>query len=1091
MNPAQFMNAHTRIRDLDGDLLLRDLVLNITLILIFVFLTHYYLNQTSTKRVSFIVHRMFVGVLYSILGTALYYFSVQISDGSLLNFRASVYFLAAYFGGGLSAFVTFALMLSLRLVIGVTPQFGNLQFLIVEILFVVIICLIFKYVRHFVLKWICGAVLLNSVYIFTVSEIQSLSLPILGIHLSFQSACILLVSLFLHYLNQNHNYRLLVIQKDREMLEMLRMQTGFAFKIQKRNTNFEYLVLEGEMLSRMGLDMKNVMEKNKRGGTSLLPKEKMDFLNEQYERAWQGESLFYEFEYRGYYAIVKIQPLLEDGEVKYIIGHGLDITEHHAVKRRVQESEERYRTLERVSQDWFVGFDANKRIVSVNQRFLDALQTSKEQVFAQQLEHLITIEELESWSLLLQQSLYNQSSQEMELSLRLGDGQLQHYRVHLHPVQLVNSSERIKGVFHDITDQVQRLKADEASQAKSNFLAWMSHEIRTPLNGIISFTLLLQRTGLNTMQMEYLNKINTSSQSLLTLVNDILDFSKIEAGKLTIERVPFSLENFFKGIADQAGAAVGYKNIDVIFNTDPDLPLRVFGDPVRLEQILLNLLSNAIKFTEYGHVLVTAELISLDTEQAVVRFVVEDTGIGIAPEHMERLFVPFTQGDPSTYRKYGGSGLGLTICYHLVSSLGGILQVDSVQGAYSRFSFELVMDLADTEENFFLHMYPQLQPLMGAAIIEDNQRLGESLIQMMHSFGVHAVLYPELVEIAAGREFTSDHDGTYSVFMIDMDIIETGNGTDWNRFIDSLDRSKVKVVGYTHPFSDHDIWEEGNLSRPDLMLFKPITRLGLFEALLTLQGNGSIEQQRGDYDLVDSQIHHKGHILVAEDHEINQLAIRATLEHMGFEVTLAANGQEVMKKLDEQRWKLIMLDLYMPEMNGFDTARHIRQIRRYDHTPILALTANGLQSDYEKYLEMGMNSILFKPINEQQIAEKLSLWINLRGMKEIRGMHVEQAIKQMGDKPHILQYALTKFKAEYSLFQKRVELQLQYHRLDDAIRNVHSLKGVAANLHAERLLELVLELETCLVNLSPRADVAAQLEKVQQEIDVITTSLPW
>lgn len=1091
MNPVKFTFANTRIRDLDGDLLLRDLVLNITLILIFVFLTHYYTNQTSTKRVSFIVNRMVVGVLYSVLGTALYYFTIQISDGSLLNFRASVYFLAAYFGGSLSAFVTFAIMLSLRLAIGVTPQFGNLEFLIIEILFVIVICLIFKYVRHFVLKWICGAVLLNSVYAFTVGEIQSLSLPILSIHLSFQSACILLVSLFLYYLNQNHNYRLLVIQNDREMLEMLRMQTGFAFKIQKRNANFEYVVLEGEMLSRMGLDMKSVMENNKLGGTSLLPKEKMDFLIAQYERAWQGESLFYEFEYRGHYAIVKIQPLLEDGEVKYIIGHGLDITEHHAVKRRVQESEERYRTLERVSQDWFVGFDAEKRIVSVNQRFLDALQTSKEQVFAQRLENLITIEELENWSLLLQQSLYNQSSQEMELSLRLGEGQLQHYRVHLHPVQMVNSTERIKGVFHDITDQVQRLKADEASQAKSNFLALISHEIRTPLNGIISFTLLLQRTGLNTMQMEYLNKINSSSQSLLTLVNDILDFSKIEAGMLTIERVPFFLETFFKGIADQAGAAVGYKNIDVIFNTDPDLPLRVFGDPVRLEQILLNLLSNAIKFTEHGHVLVQAELISLDTEQALVRFVVEDTGIGITPEHMERLFVPFTQGDPSTYRKYGGSGLGLTICYHLVSSLGGTLQVDSVQGEYSRFSFELVLDLADTEENFFLRMYPQLQPLVGAAIIEDNQRLGESLIQMMHSFGVHAVSYPELPEIAASREFTSKHDGTYSLFMIDMDIIERGNERDWNRFIESLDRTKVKVLGYTHPFSEHGMWEEGHLSRPDIMLFKPLTRLGLFEALLTLQGNGVLEQERMDNALGDSPMHHKGHILVAEDHEINQLAIRATLEHMGFEVTLAADGQEVMKRLDEQRWKLIMLDLYMPEMNGFDTARKIRKIRQYDHTPILALTANGLKSDYEKCLEVGMNSILFKPINEQQIAEKLTIWINLKGLKEIRGMHVEQAINQMGEKPHILQYALTKFKAEYSLFQKKVEMQLQYHRLDEAIRHVHSLKGVAANLHAESLLNHVLELETCLVNLSPRADVAAQLEQVQQEIDVIITSLPW
>nr|WP_244660972.1 response regulator [Paenibacillus sp. CFBP 13594] len=841
--------------------------------------------------------------------------------------------------------------------------------------------------------------------------------------------------------------------------------------------------------------MSNLKQDYKLGALNILPQEKVEFLRKQFNRAWEGESFFYEIEHEGYYSLVKIRPLLEEGVVKYVVGYGLDITEHRAVKRRIQESEERYRTLERVSADWFVGLDNNRCIVSVNQKFLDVLGLGRQEVIGRQIEELLFIEQLENWLFVFQKALHHNIAQDTELSFIIGEGHEQHVRVHLYPVRVLNSSEKIKAVIHDISDHYRRVKADKASQAKSEFLAFMSHEIRTPLSGIINFSLLLQRTDLSPQQKDYLSKINASSQTLLALVNDILDFSKIEAGKLMLEKVSFSPEEVIKRVADQIGVAIGHKDIEVIFTTDPDLPLTVIGDPFRLEQVILNLLSNAIKFTEHGYVTLQAEVLSLEAERVHVRFEVEDTGIGMSPEQLERLFVPFTQAEPSTYRTYGGSGLGLVICYLLVTSLGGSLRVDSVLGEYSLFSFDLIFELADSEEeeSFSLQTHPLLYGANDVVIIEDDERMGANLKQLLYSFGMNPKLYTSLNHMMESDWYTPEAEGTSSMLiMLDMDIEDTVNSSLWDSFMKRMNRTKFQMVGYTHAFSENALWSEERSFRPDLMMIKPITRLGLFEVLLALQGEGPLEKKRMiEYD-ESYLLKSKGHILIAEDHEINQLVIRAMLEHTGFKVTLADSGTEVLKKLDEQTWELILMDLYMPDMNGIDAARHIRKMRKYDRTPIIALTASSLKSHHELYLEAGMNAILTKPIHEQQLADILEIWIDLKGIRDINGIDADKAIRQMDGKPHILQYALTKFRTEYDSFQNKLAIQHQQQQIADVIRSVHSLRGVAANLHAVDLMCVVLQLESLLSRpLIKDEELRSELEKVQQEIDKITESLPW
>ncbi|MGO4532679.1 response regulator [Paenibacillus sp. 2TAF8] len=1057
-----------------------------------VFLVHHYLNQSSNRQKPSFTSRLIIGIAMSMLGTALYYFSIILDDGTMLNFRSIAYLLAAYYGGGGTAFITFAGLWIFRINAGFWPSIENLDYALYELIFVLAISLNFRYIRRFVYRWLSGSLVLLVAYQFTMFWTYPTTLFNHGMTLLSQIMCMLLVILFIYFLNQNHQYRHLVIQKEREMLEMLRRQPGFTFKLRKLNGKFEFLLLEGEMLSHLGMDMRSLEESFQLGNIKALPPDKIQFLKTQFNRAWRGEFFFFEIEHKGNYALVKLGPFLEDGVVKYVIGYGLDITEHRAVRRRIQESEERYRLLERVSADWVAGLDSDGNIVSINQKFLNVLQADRHQVIGRALVDLLVMEKSECWVKVLQEVMSTKTIHDTELIFRIGESDELHVRVHLYPLRSSGSSEQIKAVFQDVTDQYRRVKADKASQAKSEFLALMSHELRTPLNSITSFSSLLQRTPLTPQQQDYISKITVSSQSLLTLVNDILDFSKIEAGMFNVENVPFSLEDVFKRVADQISTTIGNKDVKIIFHTGSELPLTIIGDPFRLEQILINLLNNAIKFTDEGYVIFHAEVLTLEDQRVEVRFEVEDTGIGISPEQMERLFVPFSQAEPSTYRKYGGSGLGLVICYLLITSLGGSLQVESVLGEYSMFTFELVYDLTETEERSFLPTYPLLYAVNNVMIVERDRRVAENLEQMLRSFGLRPELYDSLQEVLVDQKYNHDGDESSSLLiMFDMDAEHVYEDPDWDRLMDRFKDIRIQVLGYTRAVSEDTLVSERYHSDPRAILFKPITRVGLFEALLALQ-DGEVQNLNQNLKKQPSTGQmYQGSILVAEDHEINQIAIRVLLQQLGFEVTVVNDGREVLEKLHIKQWKLILMDLYMPEMNGLEAVKHIRQMRQYDHLPVIALTANNAKRDHKLYLESGMNAVLTKPIDEEQLKDILTTWIDLRGMHQIRGIDTDKALKQMDDKLHILQYALNKFSLEYGGFEQKILTYLGHQKMEDIIRSTHSLKGVAAHLHAVSLLQTVLHLESILSVSFSEDELISSLQKVQQEINHITESFPW
>lgn len=1069
--------------------MLRDLLLNCTLILIFVFLIHAYKSKTDRSRFPAGLNWIVLGMMHAVLGTLLYYSWFGVGDSSIMTFRACVYLLAAYFGGPAAVYTAFVLMSVFRMWIGGGPGAVSWDYTLIELVFVSGMCVVFVYLKHFASRWLTGTLLLISFYAVIMIDFQSPSIPILGLHLVLQAAAMLLVGLFVRYLHQNERYRGMVAERDREMLEMLRMQPGFTFKVQKTDGKYEHVLLEGEMLTRLGMGKGSVMEQYKvLREMELLSMDTIEFIESQYDRAWQGESVFFELCYKGRYVLVKLRPLIRDGAVVSILGYGLDISDHREVKRTVHESEERYRTLEKASQDWFIGFDAGLNVLSANPVFMSSLGLETGQAYGRRLERLLTIENAESFLAAMAEAMFQNAPQQTEINILFENDQPQKYRVYLSPMTDASSEERVKAVFRNITEADHRHY--DADDEKVDLLALMSHEIRTPLNGIISFSLLLQRTGLTNLQLNYLNKINSSSQSLLNIANDVLDYSKMEAGKMVLERISFSPEAFFRDIADRISVLTSGKQTEVIFDIDPDLPLVLVGDPSRLERVLLNLLNNAIKFTDKGHVLLQVDVRSCDERQVDVSFVVEDTGIGILPEQMEQLFTPYAQGEASTYRKYGGFGLGLVICHGIVESMGGMLRVDSVYGEYSRFSFALTLEVGLPVEHEFVPTYPLPRTVPHVILIEDHELMGNIMEKMLQSFGIRATRFSSLIRFAeSGWTAASSRDAP--VFVMDMDMEGVGSSSAWNWLLNEMRQEQLRTMGYTHAFSEMDLWREGSMSAPDALLLKPVTRLSLLEGLLSIgeegdahgtvpmNSNGSVANMG------------RGHILVAEDDGINQLAIRTMLEARGYTVTLAGNGAEVMSRLPERSWNLIFMDLHMPEMNGLEATCRIRRMRQYDQTPIIGLTAEISRIEHERCMHIGMNGVMVKPIDEQQLNRVLMTWVRLDGLRMIRGMDTEKVLQRMDGKVHLLQFTLAKFRLEYGVFREKLETLLNHERLEEVKRRIHSLRGVAANLEAHELLNAVLRLERGVADSYAGEEIERQIRQVQDEIDLISDSLPW
>lgn len=622
-----------------------------------------------------------------------------------------------------------------------------------------------------------------------------------------------------------------------------------------------------------------------------------------------------------------------------------------------------------------------------------------------------------------------------------------------------------------------KMMAEQAARAKGDFLANMSHEIRTPMNGIIGFTELLMKAPANQRQAGYLQRIHSSARSLLQIINDILDFSKIEAGKLNIDKTDFAIGTIVEEIADLFGADVARRDIELIVNVSSRVPQRVCGDDLRIRQVLVNLVSNAVKFTEEGFVRVDVERPFNPETPYHVLFKVSDTGVGIREDRLEELFSPFTQADGSTTRKFGGTGLGLSISRQLVELMGGKIGASSEYGKGSVFHFELPLD-------------EPAEPLEAAALPEGvaGKRLALfSPSNTLRNF-LRVFLEENLIRVDMLKEpaFVLEHvreaqKGKHPFSCLIFDASKSND--EIKTLIDNIHELELPVIWMVQIGGEDEILAKD----PDaLIVNKPIKQNQLLRAIsyslrpdLMPEDDYIISPNKQKGQLLSGQ-----KILVAEDNAVNQDLARELLSDMGAEVDIAGNGVIALEFLDKKDYDLVLMDMQMPEMDGYDAIRKIRWDSRLEALPVIAVTAHAMEGDREKCLEAGADEYMSKPLDSEKLAAMLKKLLpdipkgNKTGVKDetptdtdsdtptseveekktvrLPGFDMEDALKRVNGKEELFKKMLKTFLDDHAKDGTEIVQLIQKGDKDslaEAQRRAHSLKGVAGIISARELFE--------------------------------------
>jgi PAS domain S-box-containing protein len=641
--------------------------------------------------------------------------------------------------------------------------------------------------------------------------------------------------------------------------------------------------------------------------------------------------------------------------------------------------------------------------------------------------------------------------------------------------------------------QAAKVKAEEATAAKSMFLANMSHEIRTPMNAVIGMAYLALKTPLTEKQRDYINKIHNAGTSLLGVINDILDFSKIEAGKLDIESVDFRLDDVIASVTSITAQKAQDKGLEFLAEVERSVPQNLIGDPLRLGQVLGNLINNSIKFSERGDICLRAELLEQVGERARLRFSVKDTGIGMTPEQAARLFQPFGQADMSTTRKHGGTGLGLTICRRLVELMGGEIWLESEPGVGSTFLFTVSVGVASGSARS--RILPAQLRTVSALVVDDNPAARDILAHALDGILARVDAVSSGEEAIAAVE-QNDSGRPYDVVFMDwrmpgMDGIQT------TRLIkeDTHLKTRPAVVLVT-AFGREEVREEAERIHIDGFLVKPVTASMLVDTLVTLFAEATRDRTVVAPEIDRHADRLRGlRVLLAEDNEINQQIAVELLEGVGATVEIASDGLEAVRKLLDQplpsNYDVVLMDLQMPEMDGYQATNKIRSDPRFASLPIIAMTAHATIEERQKCLAMGMNGHVAKPIDPSSLFDTLERFVvqTAKGpvvprqdaaptaeaeageLPDVAGLNTKEGLMRVAGNKKLYLKLLRQFSKTEIDAAQRIASALAENDRSRAERLAHSVKGAAGNLGASAVQNAAANLEKAIASSASDAEI--------------------